>query len=168
MFRFNNYTESSHSLLLFVALSIPITIRQTYLAIQLLILTFFLDLKTRPSRPPVPLFGGDHSYVDDYYTGDIYSAFEEADNHENAFIMFYSPWDADCLRAVQVFEAVAKKFVDMDLYVAAVNCWEPNGDCHREFGGNTKSARGRKLAPSMSMPVLVFYPKNRKGIQYHG
>ena len=63
--------------------------------------------------------------MDDYYTGDIFSAFEEADQYENAFLMFYAPWDADCRRAKEILEVVAKTFVDNDIYFAAVNCWEP-------------------------------------------
>ena len=81
--------------------------------------------RTRTSRSPRPIFGGSQSFVDDYYTGDIFSAFEEADQYENAFLMFYAPWDADCRRAKEILEVVAKTFVDNDIYFAAVNCWEP-------------------------------------------
>ena len=42
-------------------------------------------------------------------------------------MMFYAPWDADCIRAVNIIETVAKTFIDNDVYFAAVNCWEPKG-----------------------------------------
>ena len=67
------------------------------------------------------------SFIDDYYTGDIFAVFEEADNFENAFIMFYAPWDADCIRSAKIIEAIAKVFIDSDIYFAAINCWEPKG-----------------------------------------
>ena len=82
---------------------------------------------TRSSRSPKPLFGGENSYIDDYFTGDIFAAFEEANTYDNAFMMFYAPWDADSIRAVKILEKVAKIFVDNDIYFAAVNCWEPKG-----------------------------------------
>ena len=41
--------------------------------------------------------------------------------------MFYSPWDTDCIRTVDLLETVAKTFIDNDVYFAAVNCWEPKG-----------------------------------------
>ena len=88
---------------------------------------YFSGPKTRNSRAPKPLFGGENSYIDDYYTGDIFAAFEEANNFENALMMFYAPWDADCIRAVNIIETVAKTFIDNDVYFAAVNCWEPKG-----------------------------------------
>ena len=95
--------------------------------IKNIIIIFFTDPKTRNSRSPRPLFGGQNSYIDDYFTGDIFAAFEEANNYENALIMFYSPWDTDCIRTVDLLETVAKTFIDNDVYFAAVNCWEPNG-----------------------------------------
>lgn len=128
-------------------------------------------LRTRSSPDPVPLFGG--LFVDDYYSGDVFAAFAEADLHESALIMFYAPWDADCQRAASVLEAVARAVSDTsDLYVAAVNCWEPRGDCHREFGDSNKN-RNRNSgwnprAAIQQYPVFVFYPKQRKGVQYNG
>ena len=92
--------------------------------------TYFLVLGpvTRGPKSPKPLFGGENSYIDDYFTGDIFAAFEEANTFDNAFMMFYAPWDADSIRAVKILEHVAKIFVDNDIYFAAVNCWEPKGN----------------------------------------
>ena len=82
--------------------------------------------------------------------------------------MFYSPWDADCTRAKEILEAVAKSFVDNDIYFAAVNCWEPKGQCNTEF--NTSGGKPSKN-PRLSQhqyPIFIFYPKDRRGIQYNG
>ena len=146
---------------------------------------------TRSSRSPKPLFGGDNSYIDDYFTGDIFAAFEEANTYENAFMMFYAPWDADSIRAVKILEQVAKIFVDNDIYFAAVNCWEPKGnfgqikalkmlkfvftnfflllgECNQEFNGEKgKTAKNPRLVQHQ-YPIFVFYPNEKRGIQYHG
>ena len=126
--------------------------------------------RTRTSRTPHPLFGGPNSFVDDYFTGDIFSAFEEADQYENALLMFYAPWDADCTRAKEILEVVAKTFVDNDIYFAAVNCWE--GQCNTEFntsggGGGGKPSKNPRLSQHQ-YPIFIFYPKDRRGIQYNG
>ena len=126
--------------------------------------------RTRTSRAPNPLFGGAESFVDDYFTGDIFSAFEEADQYENALLMFYAPWDADCTRAKEILEVVAKTFVDNDIYFAAVNCWE--GQCNTEFntsggGGGGKPSKNPRLSQHQ-YPIFIFYPKDRRGIQYNG
>ena len=81
---------------------------------------FFSGPRTRASPQPKPLFGGENSYIDDYYTGDIFAVFEEADNFENAFIMFYAPWDADCIRSAKIIEAIAKVFIYNDIYFAVI------------------------------------------------
>ena len=51
--------------------------------------------------------------------------------------MFYAPWDSDSIRLVDIFETVARTFVDNDIYMAAVNCWDPKGHCSKEFSGGT-------------------------------
>ncbi len=86
--------------------------------------------------------------------------------------MFYAPWDADCIRSGSVLETVAKTFLDQDIYFAAINCWDPKGQCHHEFSGaksgsSAKSAKNPRLVQHQ-YPIFVFYPKDRRGIQYHG
>jgi len=124
--------------------------------------------RTRASPQPRPLFGGENSYIDDYYTGDIFAVFEEADNFENAFIMFYAPWDADCVRSAKIIEAIAKVFIDNDIYFAAINCWEPKGHCHNEFSGTKGKAAKNPRLVQHQYPIFIFYPKDRRGIQYNG
>jgi len=124
--------------------------------------------RTRASPQPRPLFGGENSYIDDYYTGDIFAVFEEADNFENAFIMFYAPWDADCIRSAKIIEAIAKVFIDSDIYFAAINCWEPKGHCHNEFSGTKGKAAKNPRLVQHQYPIFIFYPKDRRGIQYNG
>ena len=39
------------------------------------------------------------AWVDDFYGGDIYDAFEEAARHKDSLFVFYAPWDADSMAA---------------------------------------------------------------------
>jgi len=119
------------------------------------------------------------SYVEDYPKGDVYAAFNEADNHHDVFVMYYALWDADSQHAKHAFQAVAEVFhaaqlgpaaeatavAPRDVYFASVNCWLPKSDCVKEFNKNGKD-RSRDLL--QQFPVFVFYPKNRKGVQYNG
>ena len=116
----------------------------------------FLGPKTRSAPNPKPLFSSPESYIDDYFTGDILSAFSEADDYENAFFMFYSPWDADSIRAVEIFETIGKIFLDQDLYIAAINCWEPTSQCFKDL----KIKKNPRLSQHQ-YPIFIFYPKDR-------
>jgi hypothetical protein len=89
------------------------------------------NLRVQYAPPPSPFFGP-NSAIDDYYGGDVYSAFSEADLHENALIFYYAPWDADSRAARKVLEMIADIFADSDLYIGAVNCWTPKGECFKQ------------------------------------
>lgn len=126
------------------------------------------SLQTR-SAPASVAFLTNPIWVDDYYLGDVFAAFEEAQNHANAMILFYAPWDVDSRKAVEVLEEVGRILADhQDLYLAAVNCWTHEGECYKEFGAG-KKPKGAKSGTRMDQfPILVFYPFGRRGIQYNG
>ena len=48
-------------------------------------------------------------HVDDYPRGDVYKAFAEADKHEDVFVMYYAPWDADSQASKDVSEFLMSK-----------------------------------------------------------
>ncbi|TRY73306.1 hypothetical protein TCAL_02245 [Tigriopus californicus] len=126
-------------------------------------------LPTR-SAPASVAFLPDARWVDDYYSGDVFAAFEEAQQHAHALVLFYAPWDVDSGRAVQVLEQVGHVLADhQDLYLAAVNCWVSHGECYKEFGAGRKT-RGRSSSHTRmdQFPILVFYPSDKRGIQYNG
>jgi hypothetical protein len=57
------------------------------------------------------------------------------------------------------------------MYLAAVNCWEHSGDCHKEFGNEKSKKQNNYANPRLlqhQYPIFVFYPKDRRGIQYNG
>lgn len=104
---------------------------------------FFIQLSTRLAAAPSPFFE-DSSWVDDYFAGDIYAAFEEAQNHQDAFFLFYAPWDVDSMRAREAMESVSNVLEDhTQIYFAAVNCWTSVGECFKEFGAG-KAVQGDK------------------------
>ena len=89
------------------------------------------NLRVQFAPPPTPFFGP-NSAIDDYYGGDVYAAFSEADLHENALIFYYAPWDADSRLSRPVLEMLADIFADSDFYIGAVNCWTPKGECFKQ------------------------------------
>ncbi len=131
------------------------------------------QLATRPPAPPVKFFEGSSSdFVEDYFNGDIYTAFERAQHHEvedrppnprrhekflllhlviillqDAFFMFYAPWDVDSMYARDEMLKVARDLSDhVDIFFAAVNCWTNNGDCFRDFGqGKDRQNFGKQV-----------------------
>jgi len=125
-------------------------------------------------------------FVDDYPRGNVYRAFAEADRREDVLVMYYAPWDADSRAARQVLVEVAETFhlasspPDQAVYFAAVNCWLPRSDCVKEFNGasedvkksGNKSGQPANPQPKHQMinqfPIFVYYPKNRRGVQYNG
>ena len=100
------------------------------------------NLRVRHAPPPTPFFGT-NSAVDDYYGGDVYAAFAEADLHENALIFYYAPWDADSRATRKVLELIADVFADSDLYIGAVNCWTPKGECFKQVKPFLYASRSR-------------------------
>ena len=89
------------------------------------------NLRVRHAPPPTPFFGP-NSAIDDYYGGDVYAAFAEADLHENALIFYYAPWDADSRATRTDLEMIAEIFAYTELYIGAVNCWTPKGECFKQ------------------------------------
>jgi hypothetical protein len=84
--------------------------------------------------------------------------------------MFYAPWDVDSMVARTILDDVSRAFEDhTDLYVAAVNCWTKEGDCYKDFGAGSRKSKGQAARIATShFPIFVFYPGDRKGIQYGG
>jgi len=82
--------------------------------------------------------------VDDYYAGDVYAAFEEANNYVGgALFLFYAPWDVDSVVARDTLESVSRAFEDhTHMYFAAVNCWTNVGKCYKDFGAGKGEAKG--------------------------
>ena len=131
-------------------------------------------LPTRNYHPSDKSFFADlgPTFVDDYPSGKVYQAFTEADIHQNAFIMYYAPWDGDCVYARKVLNEVSKIIYlaqetveSKEVYIGAINCWLPGSDCVNEF--YAKSQRKSRSIHQL-FPVFVFYPNDREGIQYTG
>ncbi|XP_023330000.1 thioredoxin domain-containing protein 11 [Eurytemora carolleeae] len=113
----------------------------------------------RAARKPEPFFA-ENSTVRDYWSGKVFSGFQDAAYYESSFFFFYAAWDRESQEARAEMEIVGQFFSESDVLIAAVNCWYPTSDCAKEFGG--KSGAGNIL------PVFIFYPKLLNGIQYRG
>jgi len=112
---------------------------------------------TSAAKKPEPFFSSNTS-VRDYYRGDVFTGFKDASVYENAFFMFYAPWDRESQEARAQLEQVAQFFHGTDILIAAVNCWYPQSECAKEFVGRNSTLE--------SLPLLIFYPKHQSGIQY--
>ena len=113
--------------------------------------------KIRAAAKPRPFVRG--ANVKDYFRGDVFQAFADASQFENALLMFYAPWDRESQEARAVLLELAEFYAETDMLVAAVNCWYPTSDCAKEFGGKASGTR---------FPVFIFYPAYLKGVQYRG
>ena len=99
-------------------------------------------------------------FVADYPLGNVYEAFTEADRHQDVFVMYYATWDGDSLHAIAAFAEAAAVYASKTVHFASIHCWHPKSDCVKEFS--------RKDTNSFHFPLFVFYPKDRKGVQYNG
>ena len=113
--------------------------------------------KIRAAARPRPFVVGPH--VKDYFTGNVFQAFQDAAQFENSLLMFYAPWDRESQEARAVLLTLGKFFSETDILIGAVNCWYPTSDCAKEFGGKASGTR---------YPVFIFYPGRLSGIQYRG
>jgi len=116
------------------------------------------SVKRKTRRPEA--FFPEASLVQDYWEGQVFQAFQDAQHFESSFFMFYAAWDRESQESRQVLDSVSHFFRNSDVMVAAVNCWYPISDCAKEFGG--KNGTGHIL------PVFIFYPNTMNGIQYRG
>ena len=129
-----------------------------------LILSTVLGVVTNSGQPAVrgsprvrPFLPG--TRVRDYYTGNVFQAFRDAGQYENALVMFYAAWDRESQQARGLLAQAAQFFSQTDILVAAVNCWQPTSDCAKEFSSKTS---GNKF------PAFMFYPASSSGLQYRG
>lgn len=95
------------------------------------------------------------SNIKDWYRGQISKAIETTRSNDVAFIMYYAPWDADSQTARREFE-IAASFMDDTVSFAAVNCWQPYGECKVQYPKVYK------------WPVLIAYPSHGRGVQFNG
>lgn len=69
--------------------------------------------------------------------------------------MFYAPWDAESQAVRKPFEEAAK-ILQNKVVFAAVNCWQPGGECRKQYNKVYK------------WPVLIAYAVHSRGVQYNG
>nr|CAD7396586.1 unnamed protein product [Timema cristinae] len=128
--------------------------------------------KTSKSPTPVPFFP-QTSLVADFYQGHIGPPFERVAGSDISFVMYYAPWDAESQATRSQFKLVAQYYYkqlanalvvlsptaedgEIEVYFAAINCWQPLGECKQQF------------AKVQHFPVLIVYTQLTKGIQYKG
>jgi len=111
-------------------------------------------LKVQLQPLPVPFFFANTS-VNDFYRGDISTPFSAVIASDVSLVMYYAPWDFDSQLARAAMDRIALKYKGQ-VYVAALNCWVQNGDCHQNF------------SKIRSFPLLLGYVGGNRGIQFRG
>ncbi|XP_055384093.1 uncharacterized protein LOC129613827 [Condylostylus longicornis] len=102
----------------------------------------------------LPIFDKD-SIVDEYFKGELTPLQTKVSVSGISAVLFYAPWSSNSLYVKQYFENLARIF-QHEIYFAAVNCWQPGGEC-RMLHSKVKS-----------WPVLVVYYPKSLAVQYNG
>lgn len=109
--------------------------------------------KCRPPKiskiaPPQPFFdassklgAGSSPVVHDYPAGNLNVVQERVKLSDISVVMFYAPWSAECQFARASFEEVAQMYGD-EVHFAAVNCWQPGGECRHQYAKVSRLWRG--------------------------
>lgn len=125
----------------------------TFLLICILNAIRTSNLATRKSKLPEKFFPS-NSLISDYEFGDISELSQLAFQNEVTFVMYYAPWDADCIAFKTEYLKISKHYKDQ-IFFAGVNCWWPDGEC-------SKSYRIRKY------PVFIAHIRNIGEVEYRG
>ncbi|CAG2104275.1 unnamed protein product [Medioppia subpectinata] len=89
-------------------------------------------LRTRKSPLPTKFFDEDLLPIVDYESGDLQQLSLRALQNDVSFVMYYAPWDSECIRVKKEFETVAKHYRHQ-IFFAAINCWFPDGQCRQHY-----------------------------------
>ncbi|XP_037916516.1 thioredoxin domain-containing protein 11 isoform X5 [Hermetia illucens] len=124
-----------------------------------LALTTYATLQNGPPKisrapPPTPLFSKD-SLVQEWPGGHLNVIQSRVSMSELSLVLFYAPWCAESQFAKAAYEEVANKY-HKQAYFAAVNCWQPGGECRLQY------------AKVQTWPVLMVYFPQGVAVQYNG
>lgn len=131
--------------------------RELFLVTILLICIFNAirtsNLITRKTRLPDDFFPP-NSLIHDYKFGQIQELSQLAFQNEVTFVMYYAPWNADCIAFRNEYLKISKHYKSQ-ISFAAVNCWWPDGEC-------SKSYRIKKF------PIFIAHLRNIGEVEYKG
>ncbi|XP_054168129.1 thioredoxin domain-containing protein 11-like [Oppia nitens] len=111
-------------------------------------------LRIRKTPNPVKFFDEDMYPIVDYELGDLKQLSLRALQNDVSFVMYYAPWDSDCIRVMKEFETIAKHYRHQ-IFFAAINCWYPDGQCRQYY--NLKR-----------YPVLLAHVRMAGEVEYKG
>ncbi|CAG7729366.1 unnamed protein product [Allacma fusca] len=118
-------------------------------------------LKTKSVQTPGPFFDQQDygNLVEDYYQGEYIDLVQNKIPQAPSFVLYYAPWDSECLAAKSVFLDVARHFKRTkggQVKFYAVNCWWPDGQCRQNY---------KNLS---HYPIFVAHINGAAGIIYNG
>lgn len=109
-------------------------------------------ITSRISSPSPFLFKS--SRIVDFANGDLTKLSIKILDHEVSFVMYYAPWDLDCIRFAKQYEQLANLYKGQ-LFFAAINCWWPNGEC-------------AKVMRLKRFPIFLAHIRDVGDIEYRG
>lgn len=134
----------------------------------------FSSLHTRKTPTPKKFFTSNNPFIVEFEFGQLKELWNRMVQNEIAFIMFYAPWDSDCIRARAEFEIVASHYgqqvelIIMNFYYkilnigflwkiffGAINCWWPESEC-------------RKYHSIKRFPHFIAHIRSEEEIEYKG
>lgn len=107
---------------------------------------------SRISSPSPFLFKS--TRIVDYSNGDLTKLSLKILEHEVSFVMYYAPWDLDCIRFAKQYGQLAS-FYKGQIFFAAINCWWPNGEC-------------AKVMRLKRFPIFLAHIRDVGDIEYRG
>lgn len=111
------------------------------------------NLATRKAKLPEKFFP-ENSLIKEYEWGDIQELSQLAFQNEVTFVMYYAPWNSDCIQFKSEYLKISKYYKDQ-IFFAAVNCHYADGEC-------AKSYKIKKF------PVFIAHLRNIGEVEYKG
>lgn len=102
-----------------------------------------------------PAFFPSDSLVHDFPAGNLDAVQNRVKASDISLVFFYAPWSADCQHARTSYAQTARLY-DRHIYFAAVNCWQPGGECRAQY------------AKIHEWPVAMAYYQTGLAVPYTG
>ncbi|KAJ6216467.1 hypothetical protein RDWZM_007624 [Blomia tropicalis] len=112
------------------------------------------SLRNRKTPTPTKFFISGNPFITEFEFGQLKNLWARLSENEVSFVMYYAPWDSDCIRVRNEIEVVSNHY-GQQIFFAAINCWWPDGEC-------------RKYQNLRRYPQLVAHIRSESELVYNG
>lgn len=71
---------------------------------------FRRSLRTRKAPAPTKFFNSNNPFITEFEYGQLKELWAKFEQNEVAFVLYYAPWDSECVRARNEIEVVANHY----------------------------------------------------------